>query len=289
MTTPIHFLFFSCGAHAAYLELAIRSLARIRSGFEGKIYVGEDPDDPLSMSDKAKLAASGFDITYVQWGKVTGYGETTMLSQLRAFHQVAAVTPKDHWIAKVDSDVLFVNDHIFRVIQHCLADLVGQSERAWGTFSYSQGGCYFVKAGFISRWADIGPNEVSSLTRDLLEKFHKVGRTKTKWVMPQCPEDAFFHNLVRLKGGRIRLLHYYLPLWQFSRLVCEGSHLGLRKPTLLQSVKSPRIAFGVWYHDVMLRMGRYSVLHFIGCKEQMPKLSKPVHAVPFQGGKGGCE
>lgn len=39
----VHMVYFSCGAHAAYLELSLRSLARLASPRLGRVYVGEDP------------------------------------------------------------------------------------------------------------------------------------------------------------------------------------------------------------------------------------------------------
>ena len=247
--------------------------------FLGNIYVGEDPDNPLSIADKHRLDALGLSIIYVNWGKVTGYGETTILSELKAFRAVADSVPADNWIAKIDSDVLFLNDKIFDHVCQSKADFIGQLEDAWRTFTYSQGGCYFVRAGFVSRWDSVTKDDVDSIAMQLLERFRRIGRPKSKSEMSQCPEDVYFHHIAKNNGGRIELLQYYLPLWHFDRFALDGRRFCLEKPTFIQAIMSPRMALGVWMHDFRLRCGRYSVLHFTGCKERMQEISRLIDSI----------
>ena len=266
----MYFVYFSCGAHAAYLELSLRSLARVRGSFVGRVYIGEDPDDPLSSEDKTRLGAIGLPLSYGSWGKVTGYGETTILSELQAFRDVAAGMNANDWIVKVDSDVLFLNNSAFGYAQHQVADLVGNKELAWGAFPYSQGGCYFLRAGWVCQSGAMEFGEVRAMAKDVLHRFHLIAENKNKWRMPQCPEDAFMHQFVGDRGGRIRLSNYYLPLWQVDRLMHDGLRLRLRKLGVLKALVAPRLAAGIAWHDYMLCRNRYSVIHFMSCKERMP-------------------
>lgn len=265
----IHFAFFSCGAHVRYLEMALRSLVRVKGAYPGKVYVGEDPDDPIDAKSKDRLGALGLSIEYATWGKVTGYGEDTVVSELAAFSDVAAQVDRYDWIAKVDSDVLFLNDWIFTHVLDSQADLVGHKERAWRTFAYSQGGCYFLRAGFVAALAGIGPPEVELGAETLLKEFHDVAEAKGMWKMPQCPEDALIHRLVTKRNGRVRLKNYYLPLWQLDRLTIKNGKPRLVWPTLAQIVAMPRVAMGIVVHNIMLVRNRYSVIHFMSCKEKM--------------------
>lgn len=266
----IHFLYFSCGAHVPYLNLSLRSLARVNGSYVGGVYVGMDPDDPISPEDRTKLEALGLPIQFRSWGKVTGYGETTVLSELAAFRDVAGGAAEDDWIAKIDSDVLFLNDWIFRHLPRHDRDLVGQKEQAWRTFAYSQGGCYFLRAGFVPALREVGRDEVYEEAKTLLREFHEVAAVRSKWRMPQCPEDALIHRLVGKHGGRMELARYYLPLWQVDRLMSDGRRPRLIKPSVAASLASPAVAAGVWAHDFMLFLKRYSVIHFMSCKDRMP-------------------
>ena len=266
----IHFLFFSCGAHASCLELAIRSLERVKGDFIGKVYIGEDPENPLSDSDKVRLASLGFKIIYKNWGKVTGYGETTAMSELRAYQEIARDIAGSDWIAKVDSDVLFITPSIFFTVRNSQADLVGQAEIRWPSMVYCQGGCYFLRAGFVSAFAGLSGEEVHAESALLLQSFHNVAAASGIWKMPQCPEDALIHRLIEKKGGRILLVRFYLPLWQVDRLMYNGRRPGLCKPSILKALVAPVTAMGIWAHDFMLARNRYSVIHFMSCKERMP-------------------
>lgn len=273
MTTGrIHFLFFSCGSHMPYLELALRSLERVRGPCLGRIFVGEDPDDPIGGEGKARLKGLGSDIVCACWGKVTGYGVTTVVSELAAFRDVAAQVDKADWIAKVDSDVLFLNDKIFRRVTRMNSDLVGHEELAWRPFAYSQGGCYFLRAAFVPCLDDLDEGAVTREADRLLSRFHDVAAAKDMWKMPQCPEDALIHRLVTARHGRIKLEHYYLPLWQLQRLVYRKGRPRLKSPALSEIMCSPRAALGVAVHNLMLARRRYSVIHFMSCKERMPEV-----------------
>jgi len=275
MISPlVHFLYFSCGAHVPYLRLSLQSLARVRGTYLGGVFIGMDPDDPISSADRASLEKLGLPVKFGEWGKVTGYGEVTVLSELAAFRDVAARVAEGDWIAKVDSDVLFLSDWIFHHVGQQDRDLIGHKEQAWGTFAYSQGGCYFLRAGFVSKLAAVGRDEVHTAADTLLHEFHDVAESKGMWKMPQCPEDALIHRLVDRHGGRIKLVRYYLPLWQVDRLAHNGRRPYLRKPSLVASIAEPVIAFGIWAHDSMLARDRYSVIHFMSCKERMSDVFK---------------
>jgi hypothetical protein len=271
MIAPLlHFLYFSCGAHVHYLRLSLQSLARVQGSFLGGVYVGMDPDDPINPEDRATLEGIGLPLQFKEWGKVTGYGELTVVSEMAAFRDVADKVAGDDWIVKVDSDVLFLSDWIFHHVRRQNRDLVGHKERAWGTFAYSQGGCYFLRASFVPSLKGIGQVEVHTAADTLLREFHNVAAAKGMWKMPQCPEDALFHRLVEQHQGRIKLVRYFLPLWQVDRLKWCGRRPRLKKPSLMESVAAPAMALGVWLHDFMLARSRYSVIHFMSCKERMP-------------------
>ena len=271
MSASVHLVYFSCGAHTAYLELSLRSLARLHSPRLGRVYVGEDPEDPIRPADRQRLEALGLSLEFDRWGKVTGYGETTVRSQLAAFGAVAAGAAAGDWIGKVDSDVLFIDDAIFGGLAHDAADLVGHRER-YGTMTYAQGGCYFVRAGSVARLglASLEAATVRAVMSDLLVRFHQEAPALGRSRMSECPEDAATDALVRRQGGTVHLVEYYLPSWQAGRLEQSGGRLRLRWPSLAESLVQPRRTLGILAHDHRLRRHGYGLIHFQYCKDMMP-------------------
>lgn len=269
----LHVVYFSCGAHAEYLELSLRSLARVASGWLGSVYVGEDPDDPLPQSARDRLTSLYLPLHFRQWGKVTGYGAETVISELKAFRDVARELPDNHWLMKVDSDVLFLNNSILSGSCRWQGDLVGQRERYWGRdHRYAQGGVYFLRTGAAVIQQPPGGGHIHEVASRLLIHFNKISRDSGKHTMMQCPEDAVMDTLVRESGGAVVLRDFYLPLWQLNRMIKNGKGYALRRPSVGDCIRNHKSAAGVLWHDWKLRLGHYSVIHFQYCKERMSEI-----------------
>lgn len=273
MRPIIHAVYFSCGAHAAYLEYSLRSLAQVNESRIAAVHIGEDPDDPLTPDVRARLAVSGLPLRFGQWGKVTGYGEDTIVSELRAFCEIAGTVETGDWLMKVDSDVLFLNGDLFDQMAHCHGEMVGQRERAWGSaYQYAQGGVYFLRAGSEFLQQQVTKEYIHQIATQTEGRFSVIAQDYGKKMMAQCPEDAVMDALVRASGGAVELKDYYLPLWQLDRLIKKGRGYALRKPSLSGLMRNPRVSVGVLWHDWKLRLGRYSVIHFQYCKERMSEI-----------------
>ena len=266
----VHLAYFSCGSHEPYLELSLRSLIATHTSSVVRVWVCEDPDDPISQSGKVRLGLLGLPLVFKMSGKVTGYGEKTVLSELEMLSGIAKELSAGDWLAKVDSDVLFLNGSVFEMLSGCTGELVGQCERVWDPLCrYVQGGIYFLRAGCTLLRQSSEIERVSKIVSETKARLDAVAESLDKPKMAQCPEDAVVDALVRATGGTVLLKDYYLPLWHLDRLQKTRRGLALRRPSLRDLLHNPRGYAGVVWHDAWLRQGRYSVIHFQNCKERM--------------------
>lgn len=141
--------YFSCESYFSYLYCALHSLRAISDDISIKVIVFSDTDQPISDGQIVTLKGLIPEIRVIPWPKSMGWGTTQIESIWRAYALAAENASDDDIIARVDSDVFFFNDRIFKAVERSKADLVGDGH--YVNFEYCQGGCYFFRAKAIRK------------------------------------------------------------------------------------------------------------------------------------------
>ena len=204
----VHLIYFSCRQHFEYLQASLRSMERLGSPWVGKVFVFMDCDHPLTEAQVGTLeqeVTRPLAITQTKHAMAWG-GPYVIANERIAFDQVAKQVGPDDYIAKVDSDLIFLSDRTLAEVIETGADMLGQPNLN-GCFRYTQGGCYFLKASFVPGLVAQPPEgEIESVAR-------RLGHERAN-----CPEDAVIYSLARRRGGRIRFRSFYLPLYKLGRI-----------------------------------------------------------------------
>ncbi|MBI2823284.1 MAG: hypothetical protein HYX69_01185 [Planctomycetia bacterium] len=199
---PIDPVYFSCHRDFGYLVMSIRSLLKFGSGHIGKIFIYEDASGPFTVDERAALSSLYGDLSIVTGPRVTGWGVESVTRELTFFRHVLQALPaaRRSFVAKIDSDVLFLSNTVFEHVAVCDGDLFGQPFTSASGLTYSQGGCYFISSGFLP-----------ALVHAPLSK--AIGELSVLLKMPvfRLPEDASIFYLAQKLAARVRLSPYYLP------------------------------------------------------------------------------
>lgn len=145
-----HLCYFSCQSYFKYLYCALHSLKAIGSGFRYRVIVFSDTDMPLSEAQIQALQELMPDcLTVLPWPKSMGWGATQIGWIWRAYAFALEGAQDGDIIARVDSDVFFFNDRIFRAVARSDADMVGDGH--YVRLEFCQGGCYFFKVSAVRK------------------------------------------------------------------------------------------------------------------------------------------
>lgn len=144
-----HLCFFSCQSYFKYLYCSLHSLSQQAKSITLQILIFSDEEQPLSLAQIAAIHALRPDARVIEWPKSMGWGATQIGSIWRAYELAAEGAADGDFIARVDSDVFFFNDTVFRAVARSGADLVGDGH--FVDFKYCQGGCYFFRASAVRR------------------------------------------------------------------------------------------------------------------------------------------
>lgn len=146
-----HLCYFSCRSYFKYLYCSLHSLGLLETRYRLNIMIFNDDEQPLSAAQVKALQALIPGIQIIDWPKSMGWG-AKQIGHIWQAYQIAANKANDRDIvARVDSDVFFFNDRIFRAVARCDADLIGDGH--YVGFKYCQGGCYFFNVMAIRRIA----------------------------------------------------------------------------------------------------------------------------------------
>lgn len=144
-----HLCFFSCQSYFKYLYCSLHSITQHAQGIPYKILVFSDEDMPLTSAQIEAIHTLVPGARVIPWPKSMGWGATQIAWIWKAY-KLAAEGAADHdIIARVDSDVFFFNDRIFRAVARSEADFVGDGH--YINFRYCQGGCYFFRASAVRK------------------------------------------------------------------------------------------------------------------------------------------
>ena len=136
--------YFSCQSYFRYLYCALHSLTQVAGDMRYEVTVFSDAEQPISAEQIEVLRALIPGIRVIPWPKSMGWGATQIGWIWKAYALAAEGADDDDIIARVDSDVYFFNDRIFRAVERSEADLIGDGH--FVGFDYCQGGCYFFRA-----------------------------------------------------------------------------------------------------------------------------------------------
>ena len=141
--------FFSCHSYFRYLYCSLHSLTRHIKSVQYKVFIFNDEDQPISVAQISVIQKLLPEVRVITWPKSMGWGSKQIGSIWDAYGLASHEAKDDDVIARVDSDVFFFNDTIFKAVSQSDADLVGDGH--FVDFKYCQGGCYFFKVEAVRK------------------------------------------------------------------------------------------------------------------------------------------
>ncbi len=177
--------YFSCESYFRYLYCALHSLKQCAAGVRIEVLLFNDTDQPITAAQAETLRKLVPGIRVIPWPKSMGWGAQQIGNIWQAYALAAEGAADDDVVARVDSDVFFFEDTIFRAVARTRADFIGDGH--FVGFEYCQGGCYFLKAGAVRR-------VVALLEKEPLEGI--------VLEVPVVVEDVVAQHLVRRAGLR---------------------------------------------------------------------------------------
>ena len=144
-----HLCFFSCQSYFRYLYCSLHSLVKHAHTIPIKILVFSDEEMPLSDAQIEAIRTLIPSARVIPWPKSMGWGATQISWIWRAYKFAAETAADNDIIARIDSDVFFFNDRIFRAVARSDADFIGDGH--FVDFKYPQGGCYFFRASAVRK------------------------------------------------------------------------------------------------------------------------------------------
>lgn len=142
-----HLCFFSCQSYFRFLYCSLHSLVEHAGDIRYKVLVFSDDEQPLSDAQIAAIRELVPDVRVIPWPKSMGWGATQIGWIWRAYALAAEDAGDNDIIARVDSDIFFFNNRIFRAVERSDADLIGDGHYVY--FKFCQGGCYFFRAPVV--------------------------------------------------------------------------------------------------------------------------------------------
>lgn len=206
----IRLCFFSCESYFSYLYCACHSLKDVLHDIDFKVFIFSDNEMPLTEKQINALKDLIPQTEVLSWPKSMGWGKEQISNIWKAYSYVAKTASPQDIIARVDSDVFFFNDRIFKYVLASDADLIGDGH--FVEFKYVQGGCYFFKASAVTHISNnidkYGiefmlkdcPIEVEDVAADYMAKKLQL-RVNQTWFM------AFPQEIINA-GGIKRWIHF---------------------------------------------------------------------------------
>ena len=209
-----HLCFFSCHSYFSYLYCSLHSLVKHADGIDFRVLIFSDNDQPLSVAQIQVIQTLIPNSEVIPWPKSMGWGEEQIGWIWRAYQRAAEGAADNDYIARIDSDVFFFNDRIFRAVGRSNADLVGDGH--FVNFEYCQGGCYFFKASAVRQIvAQFDTEQMADVLKEIdivvedIAAHHFAKRLGLKiwqtWFM-------MFPDELRISGG--------LTKWQRNKFSC---------------------------------------------------------------------
>jgi hypothetical protein len=216
-------LYFSCGKDFEYLLLSLRSLERLKLNYIKNVYLYIDTKDPLSLKQIDKLTR---EFPWDIFIRTTKYklslgGVGLIVSELLAFKEIITEINQNDYVAKLDSDVLFISDEIFKEVIKGENEAVGQ----WTGAGFMEGGSCFLKYSLISKIIK------STLYKAIKETYQEPGCELWGCRISRCPEDRALFRLLSQNCDKILLLDFRVPTTKLPFLI-DKSNVRISKDTL---------------------------------------------------------
>jgi len=207
-------VYFSCRRDFKYLILSLKSLAKLNSEYIHKVYLYIDKKDFLSEEEITKL--KGITLLSIVLRKtkyrMTWGGQKLLINELTAFNEINGEISDKDYIVKVDSDILFVSDKIFKDVVETNYDLIGRVSALAISLNtiFVSGACYFLRNSIITVITNYPIYRVVKKTSKMLAR-----------GIINLPEDSMVYNLVKTHTDSIRIDPliggYYLHYLQIEK------------------------------------------------------------------------
>jgi hypothetical protein len=210
----IHHIYFSCGRHFEFLLRSVRSLVALDSAFTGKIYIYVDRDDCFTQEQLRRLTECSWALVLRKSQTVHGYGRTTINVEIPCLRDVAMENDPQSFVAKTDSDIIFISDHIFEAVTSSAAGIAGEAVQNFHPFLFTSGGCYF-----LNNQAGRNLTEMSeAFYEEVLGSLNEVNVRRGRQPEGAIGEDVAIYNLVTKKMGykSLFLANYRESVLHFS-------------------------------------------------------------------------
>ncbi len=148
-----HLCFFSCHSYFRYLYCSLHSIVKHMQGISFRVIVFSDEDQPLSAAQIETILALIPNAQVIPWPKSMGWGEEQIGWIWKAYGLAADGVSDNDYIARIDSDVFFFNDRVFRAVANSDADFIGDGH--FVDFEYCQGGCYFFRVSAVRKISEM--------------------------------------------------------------------------------------------------------------------------------------
>jgi hypothetical protein len=202
----IHHVYFTCAGHFEFLLRSVRSLIALRSEYTGNIYIYVDRDDYFTRAQLIRLPHCSTAILLRKSPRVTGYGRDTINTEIPCLRQVAMENALESYVAKTDSDIIFISGEAFEKVIASEADIAGEAVRHFDPFLFTNGGCYFLKNEAARRLTEVSEAHCAEVLAFLNDVAVRRNRKPEG-----CPgEDVGVYHLVANKmGGKTVFLSEY--------------------------------------------------------------------------------
>jgi hypothetical protein len=87
-------------------------------------------------------------VRIIPWDKSQGLGAVQIAAIWKAYQLAAGDCDRDDFVVRVDSDVFFFSDWVFRIAARSRMDVVGDGH--YVGFKFPQGGLYFIRAAAVN-------------------------------------------------------------------------------------------------------------------------------------------
>ncbi len=205
----IHSVYFTCNKHFKYLLASLQSLEELNLDFVGDIYIYIDKSDLISAEKISRLEDSynGLRIIINQTKYKFQKGLTRILSELDALREINKSISREDYIAKVDSDVIFLSGISLRKVLESESSIVGKTYTdPDSNFTYIRGGCYFLKGRIVS-----------SITHCPITHIVKKAGKLTGHLLTNCPEDAAIFSLAKQYTDEFEFLDDLYSMSKFDQ------------------------------------------------------------------------
>lgn len=165
--TQINFVYFSCQRDYQYLILSLRSLlANVTPRLIARLFIYEDAKDPFTADQIAALCALS---PHVHMRKVRNFSwaspETTF-AEVSSFLAAAAEARDTDYLAKVDSDIMFLSSAKLHTIMKLARPFAGDGH--YSSYRYAQGGLYFMRVAELKQaFSSLNLEEIREVSRRL--------------------------------------------------------------------------------------------------------------------------